>query len=85
LDRKGSLKDGERHGPWEWYHENGQLGGKGSYKDGEMDGPWEEYYYENGQLGWKGSHSNGEQCGEWFDNGETVTYDPCPPDLEGAV
>ena len=25
----------------------------------------------------------GEECGEWMEEGETVTYDPCPPDLEG--
>ena len=23
----------------------------------------------------------GERCGEWIQDGETVTYDPCPPDL----
>jgi len=23
-----------------------------------------------------------ERCGEWVEDGETVTYDPCPPDLE---
>ena len=25
-----------------------------------------------------------EKCGEWIEDGETVTYDPCPPDLEDA-
>ena len=32
-----------------------------------------------------GPYSMGEKCGEWFEEGETVTYDPCPPDLEDAV
>ena len=71
------MTDEIEDGPFERYHENGQLWWKGTYKDGVEEGPWEEYYYENGQLGWKGSHSNGEQCGEWFEDSETVTYDPC--------
>jgi antitoxin component YwqK of YwqJK toxin-antitoxin module len=48
---KGSYKDGEEYGPFEEYHDNGQLKMKGSYKDGEEDGPYEEYY-ENGHS-WK--------------------------------
>ncbi len=24
---------------------------------------------------------DGKECGEWIEDGETVTYDPCPPDL----
>jgi hypothetical protein len=24
----------------------------------------------------------GERCGEWIQDGETVTYDPCPPGPE---
>jgi antitoxin component YwqK of YwqJK toxin-antitoxin module len=54
--------------------------------DGELDGPYESYsfasYYENGQLERKGTSNMGEECGEWFEDGETVTYDPCPPGLE---
>ena len=30
----------------------------------------------------KGTSNMGEECGEWFEDGETVTYDPCPPGLE---
>jgi len=29
----------------------------------------------------KGTYNFGEKCGEWIEDGETVTYDPCPPDL----
>ncbi len=76
----------------ESYHENGQLHWKGSLKDGERHGPW-EWYYPNGQLYLKGNFNANERvrddwgtqsakCGEWFEEGETVTYDPCPPDLE---
>jgi len=24
----------------------------------------------------------GQKCGKWIEDGETGTYDPCPPDLE---
>ena len=50
---------------------------------GELDGP-AEAYHENGQLMGKGTFKDNEKCGEWFEEGETVTYDPCPPDLEGG-
>ena len=29
--------------------------------------------------GEKGTYNMGEKCGEWIEDGETVTYDPCPP------
>jgi len=48
---------------------------------GEFPGP-AEAYYENGQLWERGVWSMGEKCGEWTEEGETVTYDPCPPGLE---
>ena len=73
----GQFRNGYLHGPFERYYENGQLSQKGSFSNGKMDGPWEEYY-ENGQLDWKGSFFNGEPCGEFIDDGETVTYPPCP-------
>ena len=37
-----------------------------------------------GQLQEKGTSNMGEECGESIEDGETVTYDPCPPDLEGG-
>ena len=37
-----------------------------------------------GQLQEKGTSNMGEECGEWLEEGETVTYDPCPPGLEGG-
>ena len=77
LSWKGSYSNGELHGLYESYYVNGQLSAEGSYSNGERDGPW-EYYSENGQLRRKGSYSNGKQCGEWFEDGEAVTYDPCP-------
>ena len=40
---KGTYKNGERDGPFESYHENGQLGGRGTYKDGVKCGEWLEW------------------------------------------
>ena len=63
-------------GPYEIYHENGQLDSKGTMKDGVLDGPVESYY-DNGELSYKGTYKDDEECGEWIEDGETVTYDPC--------
>ena len=72
---KRQLRDGKWDGPFESYHDNGQLRRKGTYKDGVEDGPVEEYY-DSGQLYEKGAYKSGGKCGEWFE-GRTVTYDPC--------
>ena len=46
---KNQLKDGERHGYWEQYHDDGSLSSKGNYIDGIPDG-LAETFYPNGQL-----------------------------------
>tara|TARA_B100000470_G_scaffold75298_1_gene57834 strand:+ start:44 stop:379 length:336 start_codon:yes stop_codon:yes gene_type:complete len=59
-------------GPYEIYHENGQLMMKGTFKDGELDGPY-EFYYENGQLDSKGTMKDRVLDGpveSYYDNGE---------------
>ena len=56
----------------------GRVKQKGTSVDGEQDGLY-ELYHENGQLQQKGVWNMGEACGEWITDGETVTYDPCPP------
>ena len=47
---------------------------------GPPDGPYETYH-DNGQLREKGTYKDWEKCGEWIEDGETVTYPPCPPGL----
>ena len=81
LWEKGILVAGEPDGPYERYYENGQLWIMATYAAGERDGPYERYYW-NGQLEAGGTYNMSERCGEWIEDGETVTYDPCPPDLE---
>ena len=74
---KINYTDGELDGPFESYDENGQLVLKGTYSADRDRGHYylgHLYYIVPGYLG--------QKCGEWFENGETVTYDPCPPGLE---
>ena len=47
----------------------------------KKNGPYETFH-ESGQLKAKSNYNMGEKCGEWIEEGETATYDPCPPDLE---
>ena len=80
LQLKANYVAGERDGQLEYYDENGQLRSKTTYVAGERLGPY-ELYHVNGQLEVRGNFNMGEACGEWIEDGETVTYDPCPPGL----
>ena len=55
----------------------GQVSVRVTYKNGEFHGPCERYH-EDGELQEKGTYNMDEKCGEWIEDGETVTYDPCP-------
>ena len=55
-------KQGQRHGYWEFYYENGRLMWKGNLVNGEREGYWEEYY-SHGQLMSKGHWVNGNRDG----------------------
>ena len=68
---------------YEAYSPNGLLRERSTYKDGEWHG-LSESYDENGQLESEGTYNMGEDRGEWIEDGETVTYDPCPPGLENG-
>tara|TARA_R110000823_G_scaffold61753_1_gene146954 strand:- start:214 stop:699 length:486 start_codon:yes stop_codon:yes gene_type:complete len=64
-----TYKDGKEHGPFEAYHENGQLQEKQTYKDGKRHGPYEKYvYHENGQLSGKVTFKDDKRHGptEWY-------------------
>ena len=87
-------EQGELHGYWESYYDNGQLDYKGNYVNGNRHGYWEDYY-DNGQLSSKGNYLNGEQHGYWedyypngqlwfkgyYDMGKQVDYNPDEPKL----
>jgi len=42
-------KEGQQHGPWEWYYSNGKLMYKENNVNGKKHGPW-EWYYSNGKI-----------------------------------
>jgi antitoxin component YwqK of YwqJK toxin-antitoxin module len=85
-------ENGERHGYWEQYYDNGQLSYKGNYVNGNKHGYWEDYFY-NGQLNYKGNYVNGKPHGYWesywdngeldykgfYDMGKEVSYNPNEP------
>ena len=77
----GIYENDELNGPYESHYENGQLWEKSTFTAGELDGLFESYH-ENGQLEQRGTANMGQKCGEWIEDGETGTYDPCPPGLE---
>ena len=79
LERRGTYVAGKEDGPYENYHDNGELEQKGTYVAGERHGPW-EFCNSNGELDMEGTYNMDGECGEWIEYGETVTYDPCPPD-----
>jgi len=81
LATRETFRYGQWHGPVEWYYENGQVREKRTYKKDGLHGPL-SCYEENGRLTVKGVFRRDKKCGEWVENGVTVTYDPCPPDLE---
>ena len=65
-------ENGQKQGPFEEYHENGQLKKKCTYKDGSLYSPFEEYW-ANGQLKIKGTYKGGLYEGPfeaYHDNGQ---------------
>ncbi len=57
-------KEGQKHGPWEWYYPNGKLSHKENYVNGQRHG-YSESYYENGLLMNSGNYLNDEKHGCW--------------------
>jgi antitoxin component YwqK of YwqJK toxin-antitoxin module len=77
---QGTFRNGEKDGPWVFYHYDGQLSEKGTFKDGEREGLWIEYhdYAEDGLLYFIGSYAegtykDGKKEGPWveyYENGQ---------------
>ena len=66
------FRNGLFNGPFEGYHDNGQLMMKWTFEEGELNGPF-EMYYENGQLMEKGTWKDGkyDRLREWYwENGQ---------------
>jgi hypothetical protein len=54
----------ERHGPWQAWHDDGQLWEAGTYYEGEEHGLW-EWWYANGQPQARGEYDEGRRVGPW--------------------
>jgi antitoxin component YwqK of YwqJK toxin-antitoxin module len=65
--------DGEPHGPWEYYYNNGQLRCRQIWLNGKRNGSLETYH-SNGQLELKGSFINDNEIGFWCDFYKTEFY-----------
>ena len=59
-----SLKNGEYHGLYIYFNENGISEIKGMYKEGLEHGPWVEFY-SDGQTRETGTYKEGELDGVW--------------------
>lgn len=74
---RGSYKDGEREGIWEWYFPDGKIYYKSGYSPDRKRQVWietnllgnehgiHERYYPNGQIEEKGTFEYGLKIGEW--------------------
>ncbi len=89
---QGTLKAGKWDGRYLEYYDDSNLKWGFTLKDGVRHGLY-AYYHRDGIPIEKGMLHMGVYCGEWIffdlnsDPGDlvrtyTMTYDPCPPDLE---
>jgi hypothetical protein len=63
---------GKKHGPFEYYYDNGELKSKGNFKDGKENGPYESYY-PDGKLESKRNYKDNKKDGhqvDYFSNGQ---------------
>ncbi len=56
--------EGQKHGPYRTYYDNGKDKIKGTYKNNEKDGVWEEFY-KNKQLKRHREYKNNKKDGVW--------------------
>lgn len=64
---KGTYKEGNRTGEWEFYYPNGKIEQKGKYdKKGRAQGIW-KWYYESGNIYREENYVNGKREGELKD------------------
>ena len=69
--------DGNRHGAWESYFENGKMNSKTYYLHGIKDGH-SIVYYPNGGIHYQGEYKNDEKIGVWKtynEKGELISED----------
>ncbi len=61
---EGYYSDGERHGRWNSWHDNGKVWSVGRYREGQLHGK-QTVYYPNGNKFYEGEYENGIRVGLW--------------------
>jgi hypothetical protein len=71
---EGTMKDGNRHGVWKAYYENGVLWSITNYVDGRLQGV-SMSYFPDGKPHFVGEYKNGKKSGLWklYDKQGNVT------------
>lgn len=67
---EGDMRDGERHGQWTSYFENGQMQSRSDYEHGRLEGPT-VVFRSDGALNYAGQYHDGKQVGTWKFHDET--------------
>jgi antitoxin component YwqK of YwqJK toxin-antitoxin module len=47
---QGTIRNGEKEGPWVYYHDNGQVWYERTYREGKVVGPWVDYSRDGSVL-----------------------------------
>jgi hypothetical protein len=77
---EGDMRNGQRHGLWTAYHQNGQVQSRTTYTLGQRAGPT-VVFRPNGALYYEGQYAHDHPVGEWTFHDEigtlvrTVVYD----------
>jgi antitoxin component YwqK of YwqJK toxin-antitoxin module len=61
---EGYFRDGERHGRWNSWHDNGKVWSIGRYDNGQLHGK-QTVYYPNGEKFYEGEYEHGIRVGLW--------------------
>lgn len=77
---EGDMRNGQRHGQWTSYFENGQVQSRSDHEHGQLEGQT-VVFRSDGALNYAGQYHNGKQVGTWKFHDETgalsktVVYD----------
>ena len=55
LTLKGSFKNGDKDGEWQYFYYTGDKEKVSNYEDGVLNGPY-NYFYDNGQVNVEGNY-----------------------------
>lgn len=77
---EGTYRDGQMHGDWKFFDDEGTLVFEGTFVDGQPDGKHTWYYHGSGKVKERGKYIIGSKEGDWvkyFEDGtimQTITH-----------